>query len=93
MFIHSLAVGVGGFLGALLRYGTSVLVLRHFPSATFPWATFSVNLVGRLLIGVVAGFAESKAPVPSERECSSWSASSAVLRLLGVRLRNLRDAA
>ena len=66
MFIHSLLVGVGGFLGALLRYGTSVFALRHFPSATFPWATFSVNLVGCLLIGLVAGFAESKAPVSSE---------------------------
>lgn len=66
MFIHSLLVGAGGFLGALLRYGTSVFVLRHFPAATFPWGTFFVNLLGCLLIGLVAGFAESKAPVSPE---------------------------
>ena len=45
MLIHSLLVGTGGFLGALLRYGTSVLVLRHWPGVNFPWATFGVNLV------------------------------------------------
>jgi CrcB protein len=61
ILIHSLLVGAGGFLGALLRYGTSVLVLRHWSAANFPWATFSVNLAGCLLIGIVAGFAESKA--------------------------------
>ena len=66
MLIHSLLVGAGGFLGAMLRYGTSVLVLRHWPGANFPWATFFVNLVGCLLIGVVAGFAESKVPLSSE---------------------------
>lgn len=66
MFIHSLLVGAGGFLGALLRYGTNVLVLRHWPAATFPWATFAVNLVGCLLIGIVAGLAEAKAPLSTE---------------------------
>lgn len=66
IFVHSLLVGAGGFLGALLRYGASVFVLRHFPAATFPWATFAVNLVGCLLIGVVAGFADGRAAVPSE---------------------------
>lgn len=66
MLVHSLLVGAGGFLGALLRYGANVFALRHFPAATFPWATFFVNLVGCLLIGMAAGFAESKAPVSSE---------------------------
>jgi CrcB protein len=66
IFIHALLVGAGGFLGALLRYLTSVFVLRQFPAATFPWATFSVNLVGCLLIGVLAGYADGKAPASSE---------------------------
>jgi fluoride exporter len=60
LLVHSLLVGAGGFAGAILRYGTNVFVLRHFPASTFPWATFSVNLAGCLLIGVAAGLAESR---------------------------------
>jgi CrcB protein len=66
MLVHSLLVGAGGFFGALLRYGTNVFALRHFPAATFPWATFFVNLLGCLLIGLVAGLAEGKAPLSPE---------------------------
>lgn len=45
-----LAVAIGGALGSVTRYGVGLLL----PSSTgkFPWATFSVNLVGSFLIGV-----------------------------------------
>ncbi len=58
--INALAVGSGGFLGAMARYGLSGLVHRKMPLATFPWGTLGVNLLGCLAIGVLAGLAESR---------------------------------
>jgi CrcB protein len=45
------AISVGGALGSLARYGLGVA----FPSGRtgFPWATFGINVVGSLLIGVL----------------------------------------
>jgi len=57
---NALAVGSGGFLGALARYGLSGLVHRQVPLATFPYGTLAVNLLGCLVIGVLAGLAESR---------------------------------
>ena len=48
-----LLVAVGGALGAALRYGTSIWVL-HFWEEPAVLATWSVNLVGCLLIGMMA---------------------------------------
>jgi CrcB protein len=45
-----LAVLLGGATGALLRYGTGLLV-SHCAGASFPWATWAVNLIGCVLIG------------------------------------------
>jgi CrcB protein len=58
--MHALLVGTGGFAGALLRYGLGGLVHRQFPLTTFPLGTLSVNLLGCLLIGIVAGLVESR---------------------------------
>ncbi len=45
------AISVGGAIGALARYGLGVA----FPPGPtgFPWATFGINAVGSLLIGVL----------------------------------------
>jgi CrcB protein len=45
------AISVGGAIGALARYGLDVA----FPAGRtgFPWATFGINVVGSLLIGVL----------------------------------------
>lgn len=45
------AVAAGGVLGALARW--LVGVLAPTPPGAFPWATFGVNAVGCLLMGVV----------------------------------------
>ncbi|MDR7302071.1 fluoride efflux transporter FluC [Haloactinomyces albus] len=45
------AVAVGGALGAVLRYGFSLL-WPHQPG-TFPWAVLSINVVGCLLMGAL----------------------------------------
>ena len=58
--INAAVVGLGGFLGALARYGLSGLVHRLVPLTTFPYGTLVVNLLGCLLIGLVAGLAESR---------------------------------
>ena len=58
--INAAMVGSGGFLGALARYGLSGLVHRFAPHATFPYGTLVVNLLGCLVIGVLAGLAESR---------------------------------
>jgi CrcB protein len=44
-------VAVGGLVGALLRYGVSEVVAP----GSWPWATFCVNVVGALAIGIVVG--------------------------------------
>lgn len=49
-----LQVLIGGAIGAISRYGVS-LVLPTSDGTRFPWATFTVNLIGCLLIGLVLG--------------------------------------
>ncbi len=48
-------VGIGGFVGSVARYGLHLIVGSRWPSA-FPWGTFTVNVVGCLLIGLLIGF-------------------------------------
>lgn len=58
--VTAVAIGTGGFLGALARYGLGGLVHRLLPGATFPYGTLAVNLLGCLLIGVMTGLADSR---------------------------------
>ncbi|MDQ4092557.1 MAG: fluoride efflux transporter CrcB [Actinomycetota bacterium] len=44
-------VALGGALGASARYGVSVWLPS--PAGTFPWSTFTINVSGCLLIGVL----------------------------------------
>jgi fluoride exporter len=56
-----LFVGLGGFVGATLRYLTSGFVGRLTSTSSFPYGTFVVNMVGCLLIGFLAGVADTRA--------------------------------
>ena len=52
---HILLVFLGGGIGSAIRYA-----IGNFFNATskgFPWGTFSVNIIGSLLIGVFMGLA------------------------------------
>lgn len=50
MFLY---VAIGGFFGAIARYGVSQLVKQN--NLHFPFATFFVNTIGSFLLGVVIG--------------------------------------
>ncbi|MFF5389878.1 fluoride efflux transporter CrcB [Streptomyces sp. NPDC013012] len=55
-----LLVAAGGAVGAPLRYLTDRAVqARH--DTVFPWGTFTVNVVGSLLLGLLTGAALSGA--------------------------------
>ena len=56
--LQSLIVGLGGFLGSILRYKLSGLILLHSQGWRFPLNTFVVNILGCLTIGVLTGLAE-----------------------------------
>ncbi len=49
--LRVVAIAAGGALGTLARYGTDrALVVGP---ASFPWATFSVNVTGSFLLGLI----------------------------------------
>ena len=48
-------VCIGGFFGAMARYYLSNQISQRF-NRSFPTATFSVNLIGCFLIGIVLNF-------------------------------------
>jgi CrcB protein len=54
MLKHILMVGLGGFLGSILRFLLYILINRHV-STYFPLGTFAVNIMGCLLIGFLYG--------------------------------------
>jgi len=45
-----LSVGIGGFIGAILRFSISTWIGKTTTTA-FPWGTLSVNVLGSFLIG------------------------------------------
>lgn len=55
-----LVVAAGGALGSLARWGVG-LALPH-AGRQFPWSTFTVNVVGCLLIGALMWFEEERWP-------------------------------
>jgi CrcB protein len=47
-------VGIGGLLGSMSRYALHLLISSRSLSV-FPWGTFTVNISGCLLIGLLVG--------------------------------------
>lgn len=47
-----LAVGLGGFLGAVCRYQAGIWFLPFASASGFPWATLSINLSGCLILAL-----------------------------------------
>jgi len=61
-----LIVAAGGGLGAVARYGVGVWAQRLFPATQWPWATLTVNVVGGLLMGLLAGWLALRGGVQGE---------------------------
>ena len=57
--MHFLAVGCGGFLGAIARYAISGYLHHHY-EGKFPVGTFVVNFLGCLIIGFMATLVETR---------------------------------
>ncbi len=55
-----LAIGLGGFLGAITRYGLSGLV-HQYAKSSFPLGTLVVNVAGCLAIGGLMCLVEERA--------------------------------
>jgi len=70
-----LAIALGGVLGSLARYAV-VLGVGDDDPAQWPWDTLAVNLVGALLIGIVATSSAVAAGAP-------WVRPFAITGVLG----------
>ena len=55
-----LLVGFGGFVGSILRYFMSGIVLKMFGKPYFPYGTLAVNILGCLLFGFLIGISENR---------------------------------
>jgi CrcB protein len=66
----TLAVAVGGAIGAVARYGVDRFIERR-SFAVFPWSTFAINVSGCLLIGVAIAALVDRHHTP--RGCASAS--------------------
>ena len=55
---QAIMVALGGALGSVARYKLGGFVLRHALASPFPVSTFCVNLLGCLVIGVLAALVE-----------------------------------
>lgn len=60
-----LIIGIGGFAGTIARFLFHSLISRFYPVA-FPAGTFSINLLGCLLIGVFYALSEKEGLLPPE---------------------------
>ncbi len=61
-----LIVGIGGFIGSVLRYTVSGWVQQTTKSIGFPYGTLAVNVIGCFVIGFLAQLAESRGMFTSE---------------------------
>ncbi len=54
-----IAIGLGGACGSVLRYLVAGWVQGLSRSTNFPVGTLSVNIIGSLVIGILAGYSEN----------------------------------
>jgi fluoride exporter len=57
---NAFLVGLGGFVGSVVRYLVSGYVQQMTKSADFPYGTLAVNLVGCFIIGLLSQLADSR---------------------------------
>jgi CrcB protein len=61
-------IGIGGFIGAILRYTIGAQSQQLFKSVTFPFGTLVVNVLGCLAIGVLSYLVDTRGALsPGQR--------------------------
>jgi CrcB protein len=60
MLFQTLLVGIGGFIGSILRFLTVNLVYRVMAYPDFPYGTLVVNVIGCFVIGFLSALAETR---------------------------------
>lgn len=53
--MNLLLVGLGGAVGAMLRYAVGIYMMKKFPQSPIPIAMLIVNIVGSLGLGLFLG--------------------------------------
>lgn len=98
MIKHVLVVGLGGALGSMLRYLTTVVTAKYY-TASFPLATFMVNVAGCFLAGLIFGMITQETTEAQNLKfllitgfCGGFTTFSA-FALENVRLMNSGNAA
>ena len=66
MFRNIILVGIGGMIGSIARY-LAVVFITDKTQASFPFGTITVNSLGCLVIGVIAGLSERFNLLPEYR--------------------------
>lgn len=61
MIKQLLLVGLGGGIGSIFRYLTSILTAKYYANA-FPLATFITNVLGCFIIGLLIGYFANSNP-------------------------------
>jgi CrcB protein len=65
--MNYLILALGGAIGTILRFALVSTTIDFFRHPIFPWGTFIVNLLGSLVIGILAGLNESDLMNPGLR--------------------------
>ena len=61
-----LLVGLGGFIGSIMRYLLSGYIQQSTKSVDFPFGTLAVNVIGCFVIGFLSQLAEGRSMFTSE---------------------------
>ena len=61
ILLDCIFVGVGGFVGSVLRYLVSLIPLRH--ESGFPLLTLGINVLGAFVLGVIMALAGREVPL------------------------------
>jgi fluoride exporter len=58
--VRLLIIGLGGFMGTILRYVMGGLVQSGAGNSAFPWGTLAINVIGCFGIGLLAELSEAR---------------------------------
>lgn len=75
--LRVLLIGLGGFVGSILRYWMSGIAHQVAPRTAFPIGTLVVNVAGCLALGILSELAEAKGFLAADMR------AFAILGLLG----------